>query len=233
LYEGIQKLRHPHEIDSLGVAIGILGFAIVLEGWSLRTAVKEAHHVKPHDMGWFTFIRQTRHPELAVVLLEDVGAETGLMLALGGVLMAEATGNPRWDAVGSTSIGVLLIVIAVILIIEMKSLLIGESAERSVQDRIVEAIESQPTVERLIHMRTQHLGPEEILIGAKVQYSSALSADELVRAINTTEDSIRAANTATTIIYLEPDRFSAGHPDLAAPAIDNAIDNAIDDPETH
>lgn len=218
LYEGIQKLQHPHEVDNIGIAVGILIFAILLEGYSLRTAVKEAQHVKPKDQSWWTFVRATKQPELSVVLLEDVGAETGLFLALGGVLLAETTGNPRWDAAGSTSIGVLLIVIAVILIIEMKALLIGESADEGVQQSIVDAIESHPKIDRLIHMRTQHLGPDDILVGAKVEFASALSADELVATLNATEDAIRAAVPAATTIYLEPDLHSADHPDLDAAA---------------
>jgi len=140
LYEGIQKFRDPHEVESLAIAIGILVFAILLEGFSLRTAVAEARHVKPTTVGWWTFIRTTKQPELPVVLLEDVGAETGLVLALGGVLMAHFTGDPRWDAVGSIAIGVLLIVIAIFLIIEMKGLLIGEAAGAKDRATILVAI---------------------------------------------------------------------------------------------
>ncbi|MGB0113583.1 MAG: cation diffusion facilitator family transporter [Ilumatobacteraceae bacterium] len=214
LYEGIQKFRHPHDVESLGVAVTILVVAILLESYSLHTAVKESRRVKDPAMGWWRFIRTTKQPELPVVLLEDVGALTGLFLALGGVLMASNTGDARWDAVGSMSIGVLLIVIAVVLIIEMKSLLIGESASAGTREAIVAAIESVDTVDQLIHIRTEHIGPDEILVGAKVEYSSALSADELVAAINTTEDSIRAAVPAATVIYLEPDLRRDDHPDL-------------------
>lgn len=216
LYEGIQKFRNPHEVDSLTIAIGILVFAIVLESYSLRTAVKEANHVKPKNVSWWTFIKTSRSPELPVVLLEDVGAEIGLFLALGGVIMAEVTDDARWDAVGSISIGVLLIVIAIVLIIEMKGLLIGEAADTNSRAGIVGAIESHTHVDQLIHMRTQHIGPDEILVGAKVEYSSALSADELVAAVNSTEDAIRAAEPRATVIYIEPDLHRGDHPDLAA-----------------
>jgi cation diffusion facilitator family transporter len=217
LYEGIEKFRHPHEVESLTIAIGILLFAIMLESYSLRTAVKEANHVKPKDVSWWTFIRTSRSPELPVVLLEDVGAEVGLLLALGGVIMAEVTDDARWDAVGSISIGVLLIVIAIVLIIEMKGLLIGEAADKNSRAGIVGAIESHAEVDQLIHMRTQHIGPDEILVGAKVEYSSGLSADGLVAAINSTEDAIRTAEPRATVIYIEPDLRRPDHPDLAAP----------------
>ncbi len=214
LWEGISKLRDPHEIESLGVAVGILVVAIVLESFSLRTAVRESRHVKDPAVGWWGFIRRTKQPELPVVLLEDIGALIGLVFALAGVLLAHATGNPRFDAMGSVMIGLLLIVIAIVLIVEMKSLLIGESASDDTRDSIAAAISASTGVDQLIHMRTEHLGPDEILVGAKVEYSSELTADQLVAAINDTEDAIRAAVPAATVIYLEPDLVRSDHPDL-------------------
>ncbi len=208
LYEGIQKLRHPHDIESLPIAIGILVIAIALESWSMHTAVRESRHSKGADTSWWGFIRTTRQPELPVVLLEDLGALCGLFVALTGVVLAAITGNARFDAAGSVAIGVLLVVIAIVLAVEMKSLLIGESATAGETDSIVGAIEGSTHVERLIHMRTEHLGPEEILVGAKIEFSSDLNADELVGALNATEDRIRAAVPTATVIYLEPDRFT-------------------------
>ena len=134
------------------------------------------------------------------------------------MVLAQVTGEPRWDAMGSVMIGILLIVIAIVLIVEMKSLLIGESASATTQDAIAEAIRSTANVDQLIHMRTEHLGPDEILVGAKIEFASALSADELVAAINDTEDAIRATTPSATVIYLEPDLVRADHPDLADPA---------------
>ena len=218
LYEGIEKLRHPHEIENVPVALTILVLAFVLEGFSLRTAIKESAHVKGPRTSWWTFIRTTKQPELPVVLLEDIGAETGLIIAIGGVLMSEATGNPRWDAAGSTAIGVLLIIIAIILVIEMKSLLIGEAAGDDVRAAIINSIESSDHVDQLIHIRTEHIGPDEILVGAKVEFASTLSADQLVDAINTTEDSIRENVPSVTVIYLEPDLHRTDHPDLVTDA---------------
>lgn len=219
LWEGISKLRDPHEIESLGVAVAILIFAILLESYSLRTAVRESRHVKDPDVSWWGFIRRTKQPELPVVLLEDVGALVGLVFALAGVLLANATGNPRFDAMGSVMIGLLLIVIAIVLIVEMKSLLIGESASDAVRKTIAAAISSTPGVDQLIHMRTEHLGPDEILVAARIEYSSDFTADELVAAINATEDAIRSAAPAATVIYLEPDLVRADHPDLPADTV--------------
>jgi len=216
LYEGISKFRDPHEVESLGIAIVILVVAIALESFSLRTAVKESNHVRQPGTSWWRFIRGTKQPELPVVLLEDIGALIGLFFALGGVITAHVTDDARWDAVGSISIGLLLIVIAIVLVIEMKSLLIGESASADMREAIIAAIESAAHVDQLIHIRTEHIGPDEILVGAKIEYSSSLSADQLVAAINATEGAIRAAVPAATLIYLEPDLRRPDHPDLVA-----------------
>jgi cation diffusion facilitator family transporter len=205
LYEGIHKLSDPHEIDSVGVAFGILFFAIALESYSLRTAVKEANHVRPKDKSWWWFIRNSKSPELPVVLLEDVGAEIGLMLALAGLIMAEATGDPRWDAVGSISIGVLLVVIAIILAIEMKGLLIGEAPTEPMLGDIERAIAGAPNVLSLIHLRAMHLGPDDLLVAAKIDFVHDLSVAQLASAIDTAEVAIRDAVPLAITIYIEPD----------------------------
>jgi cation diffusion facilitator family transporter len=211
LYEGISKVRHPHETENLYIAVGILVFAIALESYSLRTAIKESRHVKPKSMGWWKFIRTAKQPELPVVLLEDIGAEIGLFFALGGVLIAEATGDPRWDAVGSIAIGVLLVVIAIVLAIETKGLLIGEAAGSVERQAIVDAIEGSDHVKRLIHVRTQHLGPDEILVAAKVEFDADLTFAELAAAINRSETRIRDAVPMARLIYLEPDVHTVVH----------------------
>jgi len=205
LYEGISKVRHPHETENLYIAVGILLFAIALESYSLRTAVKESRHVKPKTMGWWRFIRTAKQPELPVVLLEDIGAEIGLFFALSGVVIAEATGDPRWDAVGSIAIGLLLVTIAIVLAIETKGLLIGESAGTVERGAIVAAIEGGEHVERLIHVRTEHLGPDEILVAAKVEFDTALTFTELAAAIDGVEARIREAVPIARLIYIEPD----------------------------
>jgi cation diffusion facilitator family transporter len=205
LYEGINKLSNPHEIDSVAVAFGILFFAIALESYSLRTAVKEANHVRPKSKSWWWFIRNSKSPELPVVLLEDVGAETGLVLALGGLIMAEVTGNPRWDAVGSISIGVLLVAIAIVLAIEMKGLLIGEAPTDVMLGQIETAIATAPNVTGLIHLRSMHLGPDDLLVAAKIEFARDLAVAELAQAIDATEAAIRAAVPLDITIYIEPD----------------------------
>jgi cation diffusion facilitator family transporter len=204
IYEGIEKLRHPHAPESFGVAIVILLVAIVLETSSLATAVREANHVRG-DQSWWTFIHRSKNPELPVVLLEDTGAEIGLMLALGGVIAAHVTDEPRWDAAGSLGIGVLLVVIALVLATEMKSLLIGESASPTDEQAIRGAIEAAPAVRRLIHMRTEHLGPDELLVAAKLEFDGNLSFPDVAKAVDDTEARLRQAVPGARIVYIEPD----------------------------
>jgi cation diffusion facilitator family transporter len=204
IYEGVSKIRHPHEVESPGVAIGILGLAILLEAFSFRTAVREANHVRG-DAGWWQFIRRSKNPELPVVLLEDLGALVGLVLATAAVILTLVTDDSVWDGLGTVSIGVLLTIIAIVLAVEMKSLLIGESAEGAMEDVIRGAMEAEPVVERVIHLRTQHLGPEQLLVGAKVSFRGDLSVPELAEAVNRVEAAVRAAVPAVGIMYIEPD----------------------------
>ncbi len=204
LYEGIQKIGNPHEIESAGIAFGILGVSVALETFSLRTAIKEANHVR-HGRSWWNFIRTAKSPELPVVLLEDIGAEVGLLVALGGLTMAEVTHDPRWDAAGSIAIGVLLVVIAIILAIEMKGLLIGESASDENLDAINASLASSDKVLGVIHMRTMHLGPDDLLIATKLEFDHDLNVASLAKAIDGVEADLRAAIPLATTIYIEPD----------------------------
>jgi divalent metal cation (Fe/Co/Zn/Cd) transporter len=210
VYEGIEKLLHPHELESVAIALAVLGVAIVLEALSFRTAFVEASAVKG-DESWWHFIRRSKSPELPVVLLEDTGALLGLVLAFVGITAADVTGNPRWDAVGSIGIGILLVVITIVLAAEMKSLLIGESAAPQMEEAIRGAIVDGPEVRRIIHLRTLHLGPDELLVAAKIDVDSD-SMPDLSRAIDATETRVRAAVPIARVIYLEPDLFRSDAP---------------------
>jgi len=204
IYEGVEKLHHPHALVAPQWAIGVLLVAIALEAWSFRTAFVEANAVRG-DQNLWRFIRRAKSPELPVVLLEDTGALLGLVFALLGVGLAIATGNARFDALGSVAIGILLGAIAFVLATEMKSLLIGESATPDVQQQIRAAIEGSAPVSRLIHLRTLHLGPDELLVGAKVEFSSTLDVPGLARAIDEVEARVRAVVSEARVIYIEPD----------------------------
>jgi len=207
LYEGIQKLIHPHEAESLGIAIGILVAAVALETFSLITAVREVNHVKPKDMSYWRFIRTAKEPELPIVLLEDIGAEIGLIFALIGLVAAHFTENARWDAVGSVAIGVLLVIIAAILAVRMKALLIGESASTIDQDKIVEALTSTADVERVIHIRTLYFGPDELMVAAKLGFAANLTVADLAHAVDAAEASVRSRVPSVGLIYIEPDLY--------------------------
>jgi len=214
IFEGFSRLgEHGHAVENVGWAIGILMLGFVLEGYSFRTAVKESSRLKG-ESGWWHFIRHSRNPELPVVLLEDFGALIGLVLALIGIGLAAITGDARWDAYGTIAIGVLLVAIALVLVVEMKSLLIGESARKPVRRSIVNAIEGTDHVERVLHMRTQHLGPEELLVAAKVEFDERLDSENLTEVIDQVEANVRAVTPFARMIYIEPDFYDPDHADL-------------------
>jgi cation diffusion facilitator family transporter len=204
LYEAWHKFSDPHPIESWHwVPIVVLLAAIVMEGFSFRTAIVEANHVRG-EQGWASYIRTAKAPELPVVLLEDLGALVGLVLALFGVSMTLVTHDGRWDAVGSAAIGVLLVLIAIVLAIETKSLLLGESATRKDVDAIKAALVGVG-VPSVIHLRTLHLGPEELLVAAKIEVTATSSAADVAAAIDAAEQRVRAAVPIARVIYLEPD----------------------------
>lgn len=204
LYEGYHKMAEPEEITAPPIAFGIFAVAIIFEAFALRTAVR---HAQPErgERTWVDYVRTSRSPELPVLLLEDSGALVGLLLATSGVALAVITGNPVFDGLGTLAIGVLLIAIAIVLAIEMKSLLIGEAASPEVIERIESELGQSSGVRRVIHMLTQHLGPDELLVAAKVDFDPSLSVADLAEAIDACEARIRSAVPTATVIYLEPD----------------------------
>ena len=204
LYEGYHKISHPEPLTSAPVAIAILVVAIGLESYSFRTAIVESRPLKGSS-GWWRFIRTSRSPELPVVLLEDAGALIGLLFALIGVGLTLLTGNAVWDGIGTVGIGALLGVIAVILMVEMHSLLIGEGATPEQHRAIHEALEGTSHVDRVIHLRTQYLGPDEMLVGAKIALPPDCELATVAQVIDDAEARIREAVPAARVIYLEPD----------------------------
>ncbi|WP_168625827.1 MULTISPECIES: cation diffusion facilitator family transporter [unclassified Cryobacterium] len=206
IYEGIDKLRHPHELDILWLPIVVLLIAIVLESFSLRTAVRESNHVRG-TQSWVQFVRHSKSPELPVVLLEDIAALVGLIFAFLGVSLTIITGNPVWDAIGTLFIGALLVLVAIVLGIETKSLLVGEGASAIDTERIRDAINADPDVEALIHMKTLYVGPEELLVGAKVAFNSRRTLGDVAALIDELEVRVREAVPVARIIYIEPDVY--------------------------
>ncbi|GII00910.1 cation diffusion facilitator family transporter [Planobispora takensis] len=206
IYEGIHKLSSEEPLEDPQWAFGVLIFAIIAEAFSFRTAIKESNAVRGNQ-SWVAFIRRSKSPELPVIVLEDLGALLGLVFALFGVTMAVVTGDPVWDAIGTLMIGALLGVIAIILAIETKSLLIGESAGPEVEKKICDALQSAPEITRIIHMRTLHLGPEEILVAAKIAVEHNDTAADVARGIDEAERRVREAVPDARVIYLEPDLY--------------------------
>ncbi|MBF6218148.1 cation diffusion facilitator family transporter [Nocardia abscessus] len=206
IYEGIHKIQHPEELSSPIVAVVILVVAIALETYSFTTAVRESRPLKG-EASWWRFIRNSRSPELPVVLLEDTGALIGLILALGGVGLTMITHDPIWDGVGTLAIGGLLGIIAVVLIVEMQSLLIGEGATPEENRQIRANLVDDTHIDRVIHLKTQYLGPEELLVAAKVGVVPGLDVASIASAIDDAEARVRAAVPAARVIYLEPDLY--------------------------
>ncbi|MBZ9639883.1 cation diffusion facilitator family transporter [Streptomyces sp. PSKA30] len=207
IYEGYEKIKHPHDIEHWYWPVGVLVFAIIAETFSFRTAIKESNALRGRK-SWKEFVRHAKAPELPVVLLEDLGALVGLILALGGVGLALITGDSVWDGIGTLCIGVLLILIALVLAAETKSLLLGEAAGVEEVQKIEAAIVDGDTVTRVIHMRTLHLGPEELLVAAKIAVQHEDTAGEIATAIDAAEARIREAVPIARVIYLEPDIYS-------------------------
>ncbi len=219
IYDGIHKILSPGHLDSPVVAYVVLALSMVLEGLSLRTAIREANAVRQQGHGWRQFVHLTKTPELPVVLLEDTAALMGLCFAFLGVLLSQVTGHEQWDGVGSVGVGLLLACAAFIVGYETKSLLIGESATEETSARIVAAIEDGPEKFRLIHLRTSHIGPESLLVAAKIGVAADLTAADLTAGIDAAEKRVRAAVPIAETIYLEPDIYRPGREDPLDPSV--------------
>lgn len=225
LYEGYAKFTNPHPLENAWLPILVLSIAIVAESFSLRTAIAESNLVRGNQ-SWVQFVRHSRQPELPVVLLEDVAALLGLVFAMFGVVLTVVTGNGVWDAIGTLAIGVLLVIVAIILGIETKSLLVGEGATQGDEIAIRDAINAHPEVEALIHMKTLYLGPDELMVGAKVAFARSTRMTQVAASINAVEHSIRAVVPAARVIYIEPDVYLP--PNDANPPTDRFVIRGTD-----
>ena len=220
IYEGVDKITHPHELENAWLPLLVLSIAIVLESFSLRTAVKESNQVRGKQT-WVQFVRRAKAPELPVVLLEDIAALIGLVFAFIAVGLTVITGNPLFDAIGTLMIGTLLIIVAIVLGIETKSLLVGEGANDDDIEKIERAIMAGPEAERIIHMKTLYLGPDELLVAAKLGFTADQKILEIAAATNVIEQRIRAAVPSARVIYIEPDVYV--EPNQSAPPTDAIV----------
>ena len=220
IYEGVDKITHPHELENAWLPLLVLSIAIVLESFSLRTAVKESNLVRGRQ-SWVQFVRRAKAPELPVVLLEDIAALIGLVFAFLAVGLTVITGNPLFDAIGTLMIGTLLIIVAIVLGIETKSLLVGEGANDDDIEKIERAIMAGPEAERIIHMKTLYLGPDELLVAAKLGFTADQKILEIAAATNVIEQRIRVAVPSARVIYIEPDVYV--EPNQSAPPTDAIV----------
>ena len=224
LYEAYHKWHEVHEglpnelLDGKWwwVAIVVLAGAIVMESFSFRTAIKESNRTRG-EASWVDFVRRAKSPELPVILLEDLAALIGLVLALLGVSLSKLTDNGYFDVASTAAIGVLLVLVAIVLAIETKSLLLGESASPQAQTRLRDSIEATTGIDRVIHMKTLHLGPEELLVGVKIGVPQDATAAQIAESIDAAERAMREAEPTARVIYVEPDIFVAGHEPDARP----------------
>ena len=206
IFEGIEKLLNPHKLEDPRIAIAVLAISMVLESFSLRTALGESREER-RGKSIYQFVRRTKVPELAVVVLEDIGALVGLSFALVGITLASVLDEPRWDAVGSLAIGILLVVIAIVLAIEMASLLVGEAAAPEVVEKIRRVLGGHREVVRVIALRTQHVGPDDIMVNTKLEFDPTLSVARLSAVVNELEIELRAAEPRARTIFIEPDVY--------------------------
>lgn len=218
VWEGISKIRDPHSLEQWWLPLVVLAIAIVLESFSMRTAIRES---RPHkgNASWMSFIRRSKAPELPVILLEDAAALFGLIIAFCGVGLTALTGNALFDAISTVCIGLLLIAVAVLVGFEMKSLLVGEGANDDDLTKIEAALLNAKDIDRLIHMKTLYVGPEELMVGAKISLSASMTMHEVSAVVNLAEKRIREAVPAARIIYIEPDVWidpNAVQPDTSA-----------------
>ena len=218
IYDGVHKIASPEQVRNSGVAFVVLGVCAVLEGFSLRTAVREANHER-QGRGWRSFVHGTKSPELPVVLMEDFAALLGLGFAFLGVLLSDLTHDGVWDGAGSVAVGLLLGCAAFVVGYETKSLLIGESATGEMSAAIVHALEGGSPGFRVIHLRTSHIGPEHLLVVAKVAVPASMTAGDLAAAIDVAEQRVRQAVPIAETIYLEPDIYRPGEADPDDPSV--------------
>ncbi|MCX6403648.1 MAG: cation diffusion facilitator family transporter [Actinobacteria bacterium] len=206
LYEGIHKVQNPEEVSNSTIALAVLTVAVILESFSLRTALREVNAIRGKRTLW-QFVRAARQPELPVIVLEDIGALLGLIFAFIGVGISAITKNSQWDGMGAIAVGLLLVVIAVILTIEMTSMLVGESALSEDIDAIEKALQSASIVQKVIHLRTLYVGPDELLVACKIAVSSEQSGAILSSGIDEAEKLIRASVPHARYIFIEPDIY--------------------------
>lgn len=203
IYEGWHKLHEPEPVSKLWVALTVLGVSILLEAGSLAGCLKEIAHLRG-EKSFGYWLKNTRNAELVVVLGEDVAALVGLALAFGFVGLTAVTGDPKFDALGSIAIGVVLVAVAIFIAVRIKGLIVGRSAEEDVENAIREEIDRDPAIDRLFRAITMQFGPQ-VMLAAKVQMKPGISIEEAVTHINDLEARIKQKFPEIAWCFIEPD----------------------------
>lgn len=204
IYEGVHKIEHPERVEDVTIALVILGISILLEGWSTLGNIKVMNQ-RRGTTGFFRYLRDTKDSDLVVVFGENSAAVLGLLLAGTALILAYETGDGRWDAIGSLSIGLVLVGVATFLAREIKSLLVGEAADARLLHSFDELAEADPNVERVLNVLTLQQGPGEIVVAAKLKFRAGMETDTLVDAINAFERALKAKVPEVRWSFIEPD----------------------------
>ena len=204
IYEGIHHFRHPAPVENVGVALGILGFSFALEGWATFGNIKELN-ARRKTTGFFKFLQTTKDSDLVVIFGENAAAVLGLFFALVAVGLAMATGDPRFDALGSLAVGIILVGVAVFLATEVKSLLVGEAADPIINQHVEETARLHPQIQRVLACITMQQGPGEIIVAVKLKMVDGLSGQQMVKAINEFEVELQTRQPEIKWSFVEPD----------------------------
>jgi cation diffusion facilitator family transporter len=205
IYEGVHKYRHPETPgDGLWLGIGILAFSLAIEGWATFSNIVELNK-RRRGKPFMRYLRETKDSDLVVIFGENSAAVLGLTLALIAIVIAKQTGDGRWDAVGSLAIGVVLIGVAVFLAIEVKSLLLGESADPELDAAVRELVKEEPAVEDLMQLISIQQGPGEVMVMLKLRFATNLTSEQVATGIDTFESKLRARRPEVRWLFVEPD----------------------------
>lgn len=205
VYEGVHKLQHPEQVGDIGIAIGILLFSIVLEGWATLGNIK-AMNARRGSVPFFRYLKETKDSDLVVVFGENGAAVLGLVLALAALCLAKVTGDGRYDAAGSIAIGIVLVGVAIFLGREVKSLLVGEAGDDAVLEAEVKVLVAEiPEIEGMLRMLSIQQGPGEVVVAIKLKFKSGLSGDRMIEVINDFEQRLQTRIPAVRWSFVEPD----------------------------
>lgn len=204
IYEGIHKLSHPEPIEKVHLGLGILGFSLLLEGGSTLSNIREMNK-RRGQTPFFQYLRETKDSDLIVIFGENAAASVGLVVAAIALGVAYVTNDPKWDALGSIGIGLVLVAVAVFLAVEVKSLLIGEAADPGVEAAVRESVNAHPKIDRVLHVITVQQGPGEVLVAVKVSFYEGVSTNEVCLAINEFEAALRKRRPDARWVFVEPD----------------------------